>query len=104
MAALWTFAAHEGVQPTNKHPERGPRGAVIYHKLSLGIQSEGGERRTERLLSASATCRLQHRPLFTYMSELLAAHARGDPAACRSGKPPNAYSFFILCSPPDGSR
>jgi transposase len=77
--ALWTFAAHTGVQPTNNHAERALRGAVIYRKLSLGSQSEGGERRIERLLSASVTCRLQHRSLFAYMSELLAAHARGDP-------------------------
>jgi transposase len=77
--ALWTFASHAGVEPTNNHAERSLRGAVIYRKLSLGSQSEGGERRIERLLSASVTCRLQGRSLFAYMSELLAAHARGDP-------------------------
>ena len=77
--ALWTFAAHQGVEPTNNHAERSLRGAVIYRKLSLGSQSEQGERRIERLLSASVTCRLQHRSLFAYTAELLAAHARGDP-------------------------
>lgn len=77
--ALWTFAAHDGVEPTNNHAERSLRGAVIYRKLSFGSQSEEGERRIERLLSASVTCRLQRRSLFGYMSELLAAHARGDP-------------------------
>ena len=77
--ALWTFADHEGVEPTNNHAERALRGAVIYRKLSLGSQSAGGERRIERLLSAHTTCRLQRRSLFAYLSELLAAHARGDP-------------------------
>jgi transposase len=77
--ALWTFAAHEGVQPTNNHAERALRGAVIYRKLSLGSQSEGGERRIERLLSASVTCRLQRRSLFAYLADALTAHARGDP-------------------------
>jgi transposase len=77
--ALWTFAAHDGVQPTNNHAERSLRGAVIYRKLSLGSQSEQGERRIERLLSASITCRLQHRSLFDYLTRLLATHARGDP-------------------------
>jgi transposase len=77
--ALWTFAAHKGVEPTNNHAERALRSAVIYRKLSLGSQSEGGERRIERLLSAHTTCRLQRRSLFAYLSELLAAHARGDP-------------------------
>jgi transposase len=78
--ALWTFTSHEGVQPTNNHAERSLRGAVIYRKLSLGTQPNRGERRIERLLSASITCRLQRRSLFTYISELLAAHARGDPS------------------------
>ena len=77
--ALWTFAAHPGVQPTNNHAERALRSAVIYRKLSLGTQSHAGERRIERLLSAHTTCRLQHRSLFDYLTETLAAHARGDP-------------------------
>jgi len=77
--ALWTFAAHKGVEPTNNHAERALRGAVIYRKLSLGSQSEQGERRIERLLSAHITCRLQCRSLFAYLTELLSAHARGDP-------------------------
>jgi len=77
--ALWTFAQRRGVEPTNNHAERALRGAVIYRKLSLGSQSEQGERRIERLLSASTTCRLQRRSLFEYLTDLLSAHARGDP-------------------------
>jgi transposase len=77
--ALWSFAKHDGVEPTNNHAERALRGAVIYRKLSLGTQSHGGERRIERLLSAHTTCRLQNRSLFRYLTDLLAAHARGDP-------------------------
>jgi transposase len=77
--ALWTFESINGVQPTNNHAERGLRGAVIARKLSLGSQSEGGERRIERLLSAHTTCRLQHRSLHAYLIDLLGAHSRGDP-------------------------
>ena len=77
--ALWTFARIEGVEPTNNHAERGLRGAVIYRKLSLGSQSERGERTIERLLSASVTCRLQRRSLFAYLSDVLTASIRGDP-------------------------
>ena len=77
--ALWTFTLVDGVEPTNNHAERGLRGAVIYRKLSLGSQSEGGERTIERLLSASVTCRLQQRSLFAYLSEVLSAKIRGDP-------------------------
>jgi len=78
--ALWSFAAHDGVQPTNNHAERGLRSAVIYRKLCLGSQSEEGELRTSRLLSAHTACRLQHRSLFAYLTDAIAAHARGQPA------------------------
>jgi len=78
--ALWTFTEMDGVEPTNNHAERGLRAAVIYRKLSLGSQSDQGEDTIERLLSASITCRLQKRSLFTYLTELLTTRARGDPA------------------------
>ncbi len=77
--ALWTFTHTDGVEPTNNHAERGLRGAVIYRKLSLGTQSERGERTIERLLSASVTCRLRKQSLFDYLTEVITAHARGDP-------------------------
>src|SRR5450756_297429 len=77
--ALWTFASVPGVEPTNNPAERGLRGAVIYRKLSLGSQSEEGERTIARLLSASVTCHLQRRSLFAYLSDVLAAKIRGDP-------------------------
>ena len=77
--ALWTFADHRGVEPTNNHAERALRGAVIYRKLSLGTQSDDGERRIERLLSVHTTCRLQRRPLHDYLIDAFAAHSRGDP-------------------------
>ena len=77
--ALWTFVEVDGVEPTNNHAERGLRGAVIYRKLSLGSQSDHGERTIERLLSASITCRLQKRSLHAYLTQVLSANARGDP-------------------------
>jgi transposase len=77
--ALWTFVTVAGVEPTNNPAERALRGPVIHRKLSLGTQSDSGERFAERALSAATTCRMQHRSLFTYLSELLAAHTRGDP-------------------------
>jgi transposase len=77
--ALWTFTHTDGVEPTNNHAERGLRGAVIYRKLSLGSQSEQGERTIERLLSASITCRLRKQSLYDYLTQVIAAHARDDP-------------------------
>ena len=72
--ALWTFTEVEGVEPTNNAAERALRGPVIYRKLSLGSQSERGETATQRLLSASVTCRLQGRSLFAYLAD-----CHGDP-------------------------
>ena len=77
--ALWTFTTAEGVQPTNNPAERALRAPVIHRKVSLGTQSNHGERFAERALSAAGTCRLQRRSLFTYLSQLIIAHARGDP-------------------------
>jgi transposase len=77
--ALWTFVTVPGVEPTNNSAERALRGPVIHRRLSHGTQSDDGERFIERALSVSVTCRLQARPMFTYMRELLAASARGDP-------------------------
>ena len=57
----------------------GLRGLVIHRKLSHGTRSQDGERFTERALSASVTCRLQHRSLYTYLTDLFTAQARGDP-------------------------
>jgi transposase len=78
--SLWTFVEVEGVEPTNNRAERALRGPVIYRKLSLGSQSERGERTIERLFSASVTCRLQSRSLFAYLADVLGARIRGDPA------------------------
>jgi transposase len=78
--ALWTFADQRAVEPTNNHAERALRGSVIYRKLSLGSQSDDGERCIERLLSIHTTCRLQRRPLHDYLIDALSAASRGDPA------------------------
>jgi transposase len=64
---------------TNNHAERALRGSVIYRKLSLGTQSDGGEQRIERLLSVHTTCRLQRRPLDNYLVDAFTAHSRSDP-------------------------
>jgi transposase len=77
--ALWTFTSQPAVEPTNNPAERALRGPVIHRKLSHGTRSHDGERFAERALSAAATCRQQRRSLFEFLTELLAAHTRGDP-------------------------
>lgn len=76
--ALWTFVTTSGVTPTNNAAERSLRGPVIHRKLCHGNRSEDGERFTERSLSASVTCRLQHRSLLSYLKDLLGAHQTGS--------------------------
>ena len=75
--ALWTFITIPGVTPTNNAAERSLRGPVIHRKLSHGNQSDNGERFTERALSASVACRLQHRSLLVYLRDLLTANQTG---------------------------
>ena len=75
--ALWTFVTTSGVTPTNNAAERSLRGPVIHRKLCHGNRSDNGERFTERSLSASVTCRLQHRSLLTYLKDLLTANQTG---------------------------
>jgi transposase len=75
--ALWTFVTTSGVTPTNNAAERSLRGPVIHRKLCHGNRSDNGERFTERSLSASVTCRLQHRSLLNYLKDLHAAHQTG---------------------------
>jgi transposase len=42
--ALWTFARHEGVEPTNNAAGRAPRHAVRWRRMSHGTDSKGGSR------------------------------------------------------------
>lgn len=79
-AALWSFAKHEGVEPTNNHAERVIRPAVLWRKRSFGSASERGNRYVERMLTASATCRLQNRRIYDFLVRSLVAHRTGTVA------------------------
>ena len=72
--ALWTFAAVEGVEPTNNHAERMVRPAVLWRKSSFGNHSGAGCRFTERILTTVQTLRLQKRPVLDFLRRALAAH------------------------------
>lgn len=78
--ALWTFAAVEGVEPTNNAAERALRHAVIWRKTSFGSHAESGSRFVERMLSVVATLKQQGRGLLDYVAAALAAaSARREP-------------------------
>jgi len=69
--SLWTFLAHEGVEPTNNRAERALRFAVLWRKRSLGTRSEKGNRWVERILSFKETCRLRARATFPLLAGLI---------------------------------
>ncbi len=71
--ALYTFAATEGVEPTNNAAERALRHAVCWRKMSFGTDSPGGSRFVERVLTVVATCRQQRGDVLEYLT-----------AACRA--------------------
>jgi transposase len=78
--ALWTFAYHEGVEPTNNRAERALRPAVLWRKRSFGCHSDEGCRYVERLLTVVQTLRLQGRDVLDYLQAALTAHRDGLPA------------------------
>lgn len=75
--ALWNFAKHEDIEPTNNHAERVIRAGVLWRKNSFGCDSERGCRYVERMLTAGQSCRLQKRSIYTFLVEALSAHRTG---------------------------
>lgn len=77
--AMWTFVRLAGVEPTNNHGERAIRPGVIWRKLSFGTNSRWGSRFVERMLSVVQTLKQQDRNAFTFVTDCVAAHMRGQP-------------------------
>ena len=77
--ALWTFAQVESVEPTNNVAERALRPAVLWRNGSFGTHSEAGSRFAERMLTVTATCRQQDRPLLAFLVAALDAQRFGTP-------------------------
>lgn len=66
--ALWTFAAVEGVEPTNHAAERALRGPVLWRKGSSGTDSASGSRFVESILTAVASCKQQGRNVLAFVT------------------------------------
>jgi len=73
---LFTFLEHEGVEPTNNAAERALRTAVQWRKISFGSRSRQGEIATARLLTATQTCKRQHRHVLGYLAAAVRHHRR----------------------------
>lgn len=72
--SLWTFLAHNDVEPTNNLAEQMIRHYVIWRKQSFGTQSERGNRFIERIMSTVATCKQQERNILNYLNDAISAH------------------------------
>jgi hypothetical protein len=77
---LFTFLEHEGVEPTNNVSERAMRLFVLIRKITYGNRSAKGEVALARLLTVVQTCKLQQRPLLSYLLTALHCHRRRQPA------------------------
>jgi transposase len=77
--ALWSFAQHADVEPTNNEAERTLRAGVIWRKTSFGSQSGRGMRLTERLLTVAETCKKRKQNLLGYLTAAITAHRCGQP-------------------------
>lgn len=74
---LYTFAAVEGVEPTNNAAERALRHAVCWRKTSYGTDSAGGSRFVERVLTVVASCRQQGRNVLAFLTDAIQAARNG---------------------------
>jgi len=77
---LWTFAYHEGIEPTNNAAERALRHGVIWRKLCYGTDSKAGSRFAERILTVLATCQQQNLDLLDFLRDSLSAQRHGRDA------------------------
>lgn len=77
--ALWTFADHPGVEPTDNAAERALRPGVLTRKISFGTRSPRGSYFVARILSAAETLHRQARRVYSYLVELLDCHQNGRP-------------------------
>lgn len=78
--ALWTFASHSGVEPTNNRSEQDLRTGVIWRKLSFGSQSPAGCVFVARMLTTVVTLRHQQRNVLDFVTEACRAHMNGQSA------------------------
>jgi len=70
--ALWTFVAHEGIEPTNNLAERQLRHAVVWRKCSYGTDSTKGSR-FEAVLTVVLTARQQGRNALALLTDYVRA-------------------------------
>lgn len=71
--SLWIYVYHDGAVPTNNEAERSIRKAVLWRKVSMGVDSEGGARFVERMLTLAGTARRRGIDLLEWLTLALQA-------------------------------
>lgn len=79
-AALWTFVATDGVEPTNNHAERELRAFVLWRKRCFGTQSNRGNLFAERLMTVAHTARKQRKDVLPFLTACCQAQLDGTRA------------------------
>ena len=74
------FMFASDVEPTNNHSEQQIRHCVIDRKITQGTRSEKGQRYHERMWTAIATCRKQHRNFFSFLHASITARLQNQTA------------------------
>lgn len=74
------FLLADGVEPTNNHSEQQIRQCVIDRRITQGTRGEAGQRYHERMWTAIATCRKQHRNFFSFLHASIRAKITNQPA------------------------
>jgi transposase len=83
--SLWAYLTQAGAVPTNNHAERSIRKAVLWRKVSLGADSEGGCRFVERMLTIAGTARLRSIDLLAWLTRAVQAKIECLPAPLLQG-------------------
>jgi transposase len=78
--AMWTFIDVEGIDPTNNAAERAVRAAVLWRKCSYGTHSEAGGVFAQRMLTVTASLRMQGRNVLAYLTHAVEASLTGQAA------------------------
>ena len=77
---LWTYLEYEAAVPANNEAERAIRKAVLWRKVSLGVESEHGARFVERMLTLAGTARKRGIDLLEWLAQAMTASLTGAPA------------------------
>jgi hypothetical protein len=78
--ALWAFVTVAGGEMANHAGERALCPAVLWREGCFGTDSSRGNTFVAKIVTATATCRLQHRHPWPYLTDAVRAYCVGKPA------------------------